>query len=297
MPPLNGWLIIDKPGGMTSAQVVGRLKKYVKPSKIGHAGTLDPMATGILPLAIGEATKTVQYCMDKEKSYAFTVTFGAATDTDDAEGETIETSKHVPDDAAIQAILPQFIGHIQQAPPIYSAIKVAGQRAYDLARKGDLSALPTREVRVDDLQMIERISPTEAAFTVDCGRGTYVRSLARDIAKALGSCGHISALRRTKVGIFDESCAISLDFCEELLHSARPSSPDGLELYAIDAVLDDIPVLHLSDDDVTKVRHGNPIQTKAPQGLVRLYDANQILALAESNGSQIQPVRVFSQQT
>ena len=241
----HGWLVVDKPLGMSSHQVVGKVRRILNSKKIGHAGTLDPLASGVLPLAIGEATKTMQFAMNTTKTYRFTICFGNSTTTDDAEGEVLDNSEHRPSRQDILDILHDFTGEIEQIPPAYSAIKVDGKRAYALARKGETPEMTARNVYIHDLTLLDIPDVNHATLEVTCGKGTYVRSLARDIAQKLGSCGHVSYLRRTQVGNFLEKDTILLENLEKIVHSAPPS--DGLSevLLPVDAVLDDIPVLHL----------------------------------------------------
>ena len=208
---LDGWLIVDKPQGLTSTDVVNRVRRGFDAQKAGHGGTLDPLATGVLPVAFGAATKTVPYVMDGTKLYHFTLKFGEGRDTDDAEGQVISTSDVRPDDAAIAAALPAFRGDIMQVPPIYSAIKVAGERAYDMAREGRAPELAARPARVDRFELIARPDADTAVFEVQSGKGVYMRSLARDLALACGTVGHITVLRRLRVGPFTEEQAIPLD--------------------------------------------------------------------------------------
>ena len=202
--PIHGWLIIDKPLGRSSAQVVAAVRRITGAAKAGHGGTLDPLATGVLPIALGEATKTVSYVMDGSKAYRFTLRFGEARTTDDREGAVTETSPARPTDAEIRAVLPRFTGLIEQVPPAFSALKVDGVRAYRLARAEEAVALAPRQVRIDRLELIARPDADTAEFLVRSGKGAYMRSLARDIARALGTVGHVAALRRTAVGPFRE---------------------------------------------------------------------------------------------
>ncbi|HVI88030.1 MAG TPA: tRNA pseudouridine(55) synthase TruB, partial [Dongiaceae bacterium] len=247
---VDGWLILDKPLGLTSTQAVGAVRRIFDAQKAGHGGTLDPLATGILPIALGEATKTVPYVMDGAKSYRFTLKFGQQRSTDDAEGEVTARSDIRPEDAAIRAALPGFTGFIQQVPPAFSAIKIGGERAYDLARDGEVVELAPREVRVDAISLTERPSRDEAVFEVRCGKGTYMRSLARDIAQHLGSVGHVSALRRLSVGGFTEKQAISLENLKALGHS-----PAAFEhLLPVETALDDIPALALTNTEASRLR-------------------------------------------
>ena len=250
----GGWLIIDKPAGITSNRVVTKLK-HATGMKAGHAGTLDPLATGVLPVALGEATKTVSFLSKAEKRYSFRVRWGIATDTEDSEGEVIGDSPMRPDDAAIRAVLPHFIGAIAQRPPAYSAIKVAGRRSYALARAGKAAPLAERQVTVYDLDLTALPDPDHADFTARVSEGTYIRALARDLALALGTLGHIAALRRLSVGRFGEAQAISLDLATSLGHSLPASG----HLLPIEAALDDIPALVLTADEAARLRHGQAL--------------------------------------
>jgi len=218
--PIHGWVVFDKPLTMTSTQAVGKVRWLFQAQKAGHGGTLDPLATGILPIALGNATKTVPFTMDATKTYEFEITWGESRDTLDAEGVVTATSDVRPDAAEIEAALKAFTGDISQIPPKYSAIKVDGRRAYDLARGGEEVTLKARPVRVDSLELLESM-PDKACFRMDCGKGTYVRSLARDLAAHLGACGYVSKLRRTCVGGFEEIYAFSLDDLEFLCHRGR----------------------------------------------------------------------------
>jgi tRNA pseudouridine55 synthase len=263
--PLDGWLIIDKPAGVTSTDVVNRVRKIFDAQKAGHGGTLDPLATGLLPVALGAATKTVPYVMDGTKLYRFTLRFGEARDTDDADGQVIATSDVRPDDAAIRDALPPFRGEIMQIPPIFSAIKVAGERAYDMAREGRPPVLEPRPARVDRFELIERPDADTAVFEVASGKGVYMRSLARDLAKACGSVGHIVALRRLRVGPFLEQHAIPLDKLREPDDTA-PASPDLL--LPVATALADIPALALTEQQAADLRHGQAISLVALMGRI-----------------------------
>lgn len=304
---LNGWICLDKPYGMTSTQAVGAVKRLLSPEKIGHAGTLDPLATGILPLALGEATKTVQYAMDAEKTYRFTVKFGQQTTTDDREGEVIKTSDSRPTDEQIRAILGHYIGEIEQTPPIFSAIKIGGERAYDLARAGETPIMEPRIVYIDDLQLIERTDSDHAVFEVSSGKGMYVRSLARDMAVELGTCGHVADLRRTRVGGFDEQNAVLLEEIEKDLPSADVTYITELDvsvLLPLDVSLDDIPALRVDQSQETRLRHGGEVFVSraivedaghdfGSAGMYRAYSSNTLVALVERQGRRLKPIRVF----
>ena len=223
--PIHGWFVLDKPQNMTSTQAVGIIRRVFNAQKAGHSGTLDPLATGILPIALGEATKTVSFAVDGEKAYRFTVRWGAETETDDTEGAVAKTSDLCPDRASIEALLPQFHGEIMQVPPAYSAIKVDGARAYDLARDGETVVLDARPVFIDSLQLVDMPDATTSVFEARCGKGTYVRALARDMGRLLGCYGHVIALRRTQVGPFDEAIAVTMD---ELMGVSDSGDPEQL---------------------------------------------------------------------
>ncbi len=298
---VDGWLILDKPLGITSTQAVAAVRRLFDAQKAGHGGTLDPLATGILPIALGEATKTVPYVMDGAKSYRFTLKFGESRTTDDAEGEVMETSAVRPDDVAIQAVLPQFIGLVDQVPPAFSAIKIDGERAYDLAREGEVVELAARKVRIDDLRLIGRPGADEAVFLAQCGKGTYMRSLARDIAQHLGSVGHVSALRRLSVGPFDESRAISLESLQTMGHS-----PAAFEhLLPVETALDDIPALALTTTEASRLRSGQAVGLLHRQDRDRIRDfvpgcmvcamsAGKLVALTRFDSGELVPVRVMN---
>lgn len=299
--PIHGWLVIDKPLEMSSNNVVGKVRWLTKAQKVGHGGTLDPLATGILPLAFGEATKTVSYVMDGSKTYRFTVCWGESRNTDDAEGTVVETSDKRPTAEEIKAILPEFIGAIEQIPPIFSALKIDGQRAYKLAREDVDIKMTARTVQIDRLELVECIDSNHATFEVDCGKGTYVRSLGRDFGAKLGCFGYISALRRTKVGPFDEKCAISLASLEQIVHS------DALlnSLLAIETVLDDIPALALVEEEAHKIRQGNALDVvvmadrldftdMTSDQVICLMFEGKIVALSRMVEGQVRPFRVFN---
>jgi len=253
---IDGWLVVDKPSGITSAGAVNRVKRLLNAAKAGHAGTLDPIATGVLPIALGEATKTAAYAVEGSKSYRFTVRWGERRATDDIEGEVTATSDKRPSKAEILAALPSFLGAIEQIPPIYSAIKVSGQRSYKLARGGETPELESRVVVIDRFELIELVDQNRAVFEVTCGKGAYMRGLVRDLALALGTYGHIAALRRTSVGRFDEARAISLDKLEALGHISA-----ALEhLLPVETALDDIPALALTEIEAKLLKSGRPVQ-------------------------------------
>ena len=295
---INGWLIIDKPLGLTSTQVIGRARRLTDARKIGHGGTLDPLATGILPLALGEATKVLPYVVDSTKAYDFVVRWGEATETDDSEGAVIETSPVRPSVEDIRAALSGFEGDIEQVPPAYSAIKVDGARAYDLARQGEAVELKARTVTVHTLEMLtsetvagRTIGSDETGFRMMCGKGTYVRSLARDLARALGTCGHVVALRRTRVGPFDETTAISLDKLSELVHSAPPEKA----VLPVETALDDIPALAITGGEAQRLRQGQAVQVpNKREGVVCVMADDALIALGNLDRGCLTPLRVFN---
>lgn len=298
---LDGWLIVDKPQGLTSTDVVNRVRRWFDAQKAGHGGTLDPLATGILPIAFGAATKTVPYVMDGTKVYRFTLKMGDARDTDDADGQTIATSEHRPSDEAIRAALPGFIGDIMQVPPIFSAIKIAGERAYDMAREGRAPVMEARPARVDRFELVGRPDADTAEFEVQSGKGVYMRSLARDIAAACGTLGHISVLRRLRVGPFLEAQAIPLDKLQPG-EDMQPTSPDLL--LPVLTALADIPALALTEGEVFALSHGQALslvdmigripQTANPDGgLVRAMAGNRVIGLCRLEDGMMKPERLL----
>jgi tRNA pseudouridine55 synthase len=296
---VDGWLVLDKPAGISSAKAVAIARRVFNAAKLGHGGTLDPLASGILPLAFGEATKTVSLVMDGRKTYRFTLRFGQQTETDDTEGAVIATSEIRPDDEAIQAALPRFIGAIQQTPPAYSALKIDGKRAYELARSGAAVEMKPRQVEIFSLALIGRPEPGLADFEVDCGKGTYIRSLARDLALALGSVGHVAALRRTRVGKFEEKQAISLVKLEALGHI-----PARFEhLLPVETVLDDIPALAVTVDEAALLRMGRSLpmlrtglRDRVPpiSDTLRAMLEDRLVALVRIQDGEIRPARVIN---
>ena len=257
--PIHGWVILDKPYGMTSTQAVGKLRFLFNAEKAGHGGTLDPLASGLLPIALGEATKTVSYAMDGRKVYRFTARWGEERTTDDLEGEVTVRSERRPLQSEIEEILPRFTGEILQAPPAFSAIKVDGERAYDLARAGEAVELAERPVHIEALKLIDMPDPDHAAFEVTCGKGTYIRSLARDMGRALGTAAHVSALRRVAVGPFTEAHMISLENLEDLSHKAPGGDAMKGALLPIETVLDGIPALAVDEEQARRLRLGQPV--------------------------------------
>ncbi|MCI5050231.1 MAG: tRNA pseudouridine(55) synthase TruB [Rickettsiales bacterium] len=295
---IDGWLNLYKPLHLTSAQLVGKVKRLTNAKKVGHAGTLDPLAEGVLPLAFGEATKTAGYMTNAKKGYEFTLSFGEARSTDDAEGEVVATSDVRPTLQQIQDIIPNFSGKISQIPPNYSAIKKDGKRAYDRARSGEEFELSARNIMIYDLRIIEDSLPDAVSFSVSCSKGTYIRSLARDIAVKLGTVGYVSALKRTRVGNFDSEGAISLDFLEELLHIPRPDGERSLSdvLLPLSTALDDIPALTVDESCATKLRHGMSVAVEdAPEDTeIAVFEGEKLVAIARWNAGALKPKRVFN---
>ena len=303
--PLDGWLIVDKPPGLTSTDVVNRVRRLFDAQKAGHGGTLDPLATGVLPIAFGAATKTVPYVMDGTKLYRFTLRFGEARDTDDADGKTTETTDTRPTDTQINAALPAFRGDLMQVPPAYSAVKIAGERAYDMAREGRAPVLEPRPARVDRFELIERPDADHAVFEVASGKGVYMRSLARDLARACGSLGHVAALRRLRVGPFAEAQAIPLDKLLDKSPGAddtAPASPDLL--LPVATALADIPALALTEAEVGGLRHGQaislvtlmgriPAAADPNGGLARAMAGSRVIGLCRLEDGWLKPDRLL----
>jgi tRNA pseudouridine55 synthase len=294
--PVHGWLVLDKPVGMTSTQAVGAVRRAFGAQKAGHAGTLDPLATGILPIALGEATKTVPYAVDGQKEYRFTVRWGVETDTDDAEGRPVATSELRPDRAAIEALLPGFIGEIEQTPPAFSAVKIAGERAYDLARAGEAVELEPRIVSIDALDLVECPDADSAVFAAACGRGTYVRALARDMGRALGCRGHVAQLRRTRVGSFTEAYSVTMDS----LTAAAETGGDALAglLRPVEMALSDLAELRVSREDTVRLLRGQSVLIRgrdlpAP-GPAYATCHGHLVALGEVEKGELKPTRVFN---
>ncbi len=296
--PVHGWLVLDKPVNMTSTQAVGAVRRAFNAQKAGHSGTLDPLATGILPIALGEATKTVSFAVDGEKAYRFTVRWGAETETDDTEGAVSKTSETRPARADIEALLPQFHGEIMQVPPAYSAIKVDGARAYDLARDGEIVVLEPRPVLIESLTLVDMPDAATSVFEARCGKGTYVRALARDMGRILGCYGHVIALRRTRVGPFDEARAVTMD---ALLAAANSEDPDQLAklLQPVEAALADLPELLVSQSDAASLARGQTVLIRgrdAPilSGPAYATSKGRLIALGELAKGALHPTRVFN---
>jgi tRNA pseudouridine55 synthase len=297
---VHGWVILDKPVGMTSTQAVSALKRMFKAKRAGHAGTLDPLASGALPIALGEATKTVPFVMDGKKLYRFTVQWGEERDTDDAEGRVTQSSDTRPDEAAIRAALPAFTGVISQIPPRFSAIKVAGERAYDLARDEEAFDLAPRPVQIDRLDLVEMPDAGHAVFEAECGKGTYVRAIARDMGRKLGCFGHVSALRRVAVGPFGQETLIPLADLEAMCQKAAAGEIDLADaLLPVETALDDIPALAVGGADAARLQRGQAVLLRgrdAPifTGTVYVTASGRLQALAEVDRGEIVPKRVFN---
>jgi tRNA pseudouridine55 synthase len=297
--PVHGWLVLDKPLGMTSTAAVATVKRLYDAQKAGHAGTLDPLATGILPIALGEATKTVSFVVEGEKAYRFSVRWGAETRTDDAEGETVKTSDARPAIAEIEALLPSFTGAILQVPPRFSAIKVNGERAYDLARDGEAVALEARSVLVTELKVIAQPDASTTVFEASCGKGTYVRALARDLGRALGCYGHVTGLRRTRVGPFDEDRALTLDALSSPRQAADAQQLLTRRLLPVEEALGHILRLNVSGADAARLKRGQPILLRgrdAPilSGPAYAVSKGQLIAIGEIDKGELRPTRVFN---
>ncbi|MFN8759338.1 MAG: tRNA pseudouridine(55) synthase TruB [Tagaea sp.] len=291
---VDGWVVLDKPVGPSSTQALGRVRRVFEAAKAGHGGTLDPLASGVLPIALGEATKLIPFAMDGAKTYEFAVRWGTATTTDDTEGDVTATSPHRPAEAAIRAALPRFEGEIEQIPPIYSAIKVAGERAYDLARAGETVTLEARKVLIYKLEFLASPDPDTARFRVDCGKGTYVRSLARDLARSLDTVGHVVELRRTRVGKFAVESAISLAELEGFGHSPARFGA----LAPVETALDDIPALAVTEEQALALKRGQALRDpridRAPADPMAAFHEGRLIALVASDGQTIRPMRVFN---
>jgi tRNA pseudouridine55 synthase len=298
---VSGWICLDKPIDLTSTQAVGRVRRALGAQKAGHAGTLDPLATGILPIALGEATKTVPFLMDATKAYRFTIAWGATTTGFDREGEIVATSDVRPSRAEVEAALPAFVGDILQIPPAFSAVKVDGERAYDLAREGIEVELEPRPVTIFGIDVVSEPDTDHIELEARCSKGTYVRALVRDLAVALGACAHVSALRRTAVGSLTEDRAITLEKLEELCNSGARLEA----LLPVETALDDIPALALTTEDAFRLTQGRsivllPRQAEALKArlsgdsrTVAAFEEERIVALCEMRAGRLNPVRVF----
>lgn len=270
--PAHGWLVLDKPEGLSSTQALGKARRLLSGKKAGHGGTLDPLATGLLPLAFGEATKLIPFVMDSDKEYEFTVEWGEQRDTDDAEGKVIAKSDKRPGASDIAKTLPAFLGVIDQTPPVFSAIKLDGERAYDIARSGGVPELSARPVEIHTCELLEILNSDQARFRVRCGKGMYVRALARDLALKLGTYGYVKELRRTRVGPFQLEQAISLEKLGDLAHKGAALTA----LLALSAALDDIPALNLTASEAQRLRAGQSILIRPQHGA--LLDAAIVFA-------------------
>lgn len=295
--PVSGWLILDKPLGMTSTQAVSVVRRLFGAQKAGHAGTLDPLATGMLPIALGEATKTVPYVMDGRKIYAFSVRWGEETATDDAEGAVVATSDLRPDRDAIEAALGAFTGEILQVPPAFSAIKVEGDRAYDLAREGEVVELAPRPVEIHRLDLVAMPDANTANFEAECGKGTYVRAIARDLGRALGTRGHVVALRRLLVGPFGEEAMVTLDGVRARTEEGGPEAAEPL-LAPVEAALSELSELRVSESEAGRLRNGQGFivrgRPEAANGdICFATHRGALVAIGEIERGEFKPSRVF----
>ncbi len=291
---VNGWIILDKPQGMSSNQALRKVQYLLHAKKAGHIGTLDPFATGVLPLAFGEATKLIPYIQENEKTYEFTLKFGEATSTDDIEGEVSAVSSHIPTQTELKNILPSFCGNIRQIPPKYSAVHVNGRRAYDLARQDIDFALPEREIFIKDLTL-NNYNQEEATadLKVTCSKGTYIRALGRDIAKKLETCGHLTALRRTKNGFFDLSHTILLENLKNTLYK----DAGVYQLLPVETFLCDITVIAVTADEALKLKNGLTLSLQGFEpfsGTAAACFENKLIALIQNKENKISPIRVFN---
>jgi len=303
---VDGWVNLNKPVGMTSNQALSIVKRALNPQKAGHAGTLDPLACGILPIALGEATKTVPYVQDTYKTYNFEVTWGEQRSTDDSEGEAIATSDKRPTREQIEALIPSFLGDVEQIPPQFSAIKVDGNRAYDLARDGEEVDLKPRLVYIEELEITAH-APDKTSFRCYCGKGTYVRAIARDLGLKLGCYGYVSLLERAAVGPFTLKNAISLDFFRDF----DDNTPLEQALLPLTTALDDIPVLALREQEAARLKNGNPLsflskpdlermsmagidwESREPVTAVAMFEKRPV-AMIEISGPELHPIRIFN---
>lgn len=294
--PVHGWLVLDKPYDLTSTRAVGIAKRLYQAQKVGHAGTLDPLATGILPLAFGEATKTVPFAMDGEKVYRFVVRWGAETTTDDREGPVVQSSERRPSQGEIMGLLPAFTGEIMQVPPQFSAVKVDGERAYDLARDGEEVVLEARPVVIEELKLLDTPNIDTAIFEARCGKGTYVRAIARDMGRMLGCFGHVIELRRTRVGPFREEEAIAL---EDLEDAAEAGEDLAQFLRPVELALGDLFELNVSQSDAADLMLGRSVLLRgrdAPvvSGQAFAMHKGRLVALGDIDRGALYPTRVFN---
>jgi len=308
--PINGWINLNKPVEYTSTQMVGKIRYAMKAQKAGHGGTLDPLASGILPIALGEATKTVNFIQDAIKTYEFEVTWGEQRTTDDSEGQAIQSSDKRPSNQEITALLSDFIGDIEQIPPQFSAIKINGDRAYDIARDGEVADIKSRIIYIESLEVLEH-KGDKTLFKCVCGKGTYIRSIARDMGQRLGCFGYVSTLKRTQVGVFTLDNSISLDFFLEMIDKPDQERNSDDFLLPLQTVLGDIPALALKEEEKIRLKNGNDLTFLSKPDLARLDQANIdwkaddstialakyddiAIAMVEIYGAKIQPVRVFN---
>jgi tRNA pseudouridine55 synthase len=293
---VHGWVVLDKPVGMSSTHAVSVVKRLFQAKRAGHAGTLDPLASGVLPIALGEATKTVPFVMEGRKVYRFTVRWGEERDTDDAEGRITASAPERPSAAAVAALLPRFVGQIAQVPPRFSAVKIDGERAYDLARDGEAVDIAPRQVEIHHLELTETPDPDHATLLAECGKGTYVRALARDMGRALGCLGHVAGLRRTAVGPFGEDVAVSLDALQRL------RSGEAIEraaLLPVEAGVAALPALQVSSSDAGRLARGQAVLLRgrdAPVmgGWVSVSSGGALIALAQVEKGELRPRRIFN---
>jgi tRNA pseudouridine55 synthase len=295
---VHGWVVLDKPVGMSSTHAVMLVKRLFQAKRAGHAGTLDPLASGVLPIALGEATKTVPFVMEGRKVYRFTLRWGEERDTDDAEGRVTASSAERPSAAALAALLPRFVGQIAQVPPQFSAVKIDGERAYDLARDGEAVDIAPRQVEIHRLELIKTPDPDHATLLAECGKGTYVRALARDLGRALGCLGHVAALRRTAVGPFDEDIAVSLDALQRL-RSEEATAVERGALLPVETGVAALPALQVSSNDAGRLARGQAVLLRgrdAPVlgGWVSVSSGGALIALAQVEKGELRPRRIFN---
>ena len=295
---VNGWLVLDKPVGMTSTHAVSVIKRLFAAKRAGHAGTLDPLASGLLPIALGEATKTVPFVMEGRKAYRFTARWGEERDTDDAEGKVVASSAARPTPDEVRALLPRFTGTIAQVPPRFSALKIEGERAYDLAREGRQVELAPRPVEIHRLDLVDTPDADHAVLEAECGKGTYVRALARDFGRELGCLGHVVALRRTSVGPFAEELAVTLEALEAKIAPDTDYVP-AAALLPVAAGLSALPAVNVSRSDAARLARGQAVLLRgrdAPlmEGFAAVFCSGALLALAELTGGELHPRRIFN---
>ena len=296
---VHGWVVLDKPVGMSSTHAVSVVKRLFQAKRAGHAGTLDPLASGVLPIALGEATNTVSFVMEGRKVYHFTVRWGEERDTDDAEGRITAVSDERPSADAISAALPRFVGQITQVPPRFSAVKIDGERAYDLARDGEPVEIAARPVEIHRLELIETADQDHTKFMAECGKGTYVRALARDLGRTLGCRGHVAALRRTAVGPFGEDVGVSLDVLQQPRRPDDAAAGERAALLPVEAGLAALPALRVSSADAGRLARGQAVLLRgrdAPvmAGWVAVSSQGALIALAEVEKGELRPRRIFN---